>query len=306
VTTSDEREQANQYLNSVTNFGSSVGDDFRQTLEQLRQEGEVEVDDYEIEAAATDSAYFAMAQHMTHNPPTEAQGLSFFQKMLARADHPNGPAWSNTTNTSMRKKNAHQRAANTNLENTARARGNDCNLLSEEQQYQMAVHNSLQQQQQQESLSFSERDTNLAIQQSLGNSYSVAGLSMQSHHSNNYQMNHQPAHSNSISPMPSVSTKSFATTLQPPTIETPQHVKKMRDALMEYSLGLDGDGEGSFDEEVDDEAIAAFEAFGNTEDPTHKTLHQYAKKLHDKNDMTTPIKVRKLVSVYKASSKKKK
>jgi hypothetical protein len=80
----------------------------------------------------------------------------------------------------------------------------------------------------------------------------------------------------------------------------------MRDALMEYSLGLDGDGEGSFDEEVDDEAIAAFEAFGNTEDPTHKTLHQYAKKLHDKKDMTTPLKVRKLVSVYKASSKKKK
>lgn len=59
-------------------------------------------------------------ESLTHNPPLQAQ-VSFYQRVMATADHPNGAGWSILTGTNMRQPNAHQRARNTCLSKTAEA-----------------------------------------------------------------------------------------------------------------------------------------------------------------------------------------
>jgi hypothetical protein len=121
-TTRSEREAANEYLERVSRLGETVENDVLESLKELRDEGELDATDLEVQAVAKEQAYYAMAQNITHNGPSQTE-QTFFQRMLTRADHPNGAGWSNATNTNMRQPNAHQRARNTRLSDTAAARG---------------------------------------------------------------------------------------------------------------------------------------------------------------------------------------
>ena len=110
-------------------------------------------------------------------------------------------------------------------------------------------------------------------------------------------------------PMPSIATKSFASTrptnntaTQPST--TPEHVSKSQQSLLDLSMGLLDDTVLS-DDEVDDDATAACDAFDDTSNPTHNTLRRTSKHLHARN-VTPRKRAKKLVAVYKSLSKKKK
>lgn len=294
-----------------------MGADFGEQLNAMREEGNLEATDEDIQLAMDETANFSTAQYITHNPPTQTQ-TSFLQRVMAQADHPNGPGWSNTTNTNMRQPNAHQRSVNTRLIDTTGARGganaietnvgamdNDNVLL------ELAMQQSLQEQ----SIC---GHTNTALLQSLNannNSFDSfmstqsnntdfhGGIQQGSHNVNyddlrNYScQNFNGNGNNSISPMPTLC--SNRTSLLPHQLpsNTPEHVGKMKTALMDYSI--EGD-------DVNEDAVLVVQAIGDTSHPSNKTLCDYSKMLHGKNDMATPLKAKKLVSVYQASMKKAK
>jgi hypothetical protein len=179
--------------------------------------------------------------------------------------------------------------------------------MSDEERYQLALRQSLEMQTQGSS-------HNNSLDVDVNNNHDLSGYTDEHFNTNNNSMqssisfnNHDSSRSRSISPMPSVATKSFASTrptntdtTQPST--TPEHVTKSRQSLLDLSMGL-LDDEVS-DDEVDDDATAAFDAFDDTSNPTHNTLRQTSKHLHARN-VTPRKRAKKLVAVYKSLSKKK-
>jgi hypothetical protein len=98
--------------------------------------------------------------------------------------------------------------------------------------------------------------------------------------------NNDSSRSRSVSPMPSIATKSFASTCptnadtaQPST--TPEHLTKSQQSLLDLSMGLLDDGISN--NAVDDDATAAYDAFDDTSNPTHNTLRQISKHLHTRD-----------------------
>lgn len=131
-----------------------------------------------------------MAQNITHNGPSQTE-QTFFQRMLTRADHPNGAGWSNATNTNMRQPNAHQRAR---LTDTAAARGDSGEGYDDD--IAEAVRRSV---------SMESFQSN--------NSQNYCNLPYSNYPSNNAPINNLPsnhhnvARADSISPMPSTYTQ---------------------------------------------------------------------------------------------------
>ena len=301
-TNSDERASANLYLDKALGHGRSIGDDFGEQLNEMREEGNLNATDDEIMFAVTEASNVSTAQYITHNPPNQSQ-TSFLQRVMAQADHPNGPSWSNTTNTNMRQPNAHQRSVNTRLVDTVGARGMSGETIQEKQQLDLVLQKSLEEQ------SYC-CDTNTAIIQSLQpnnnsfdsfmsnqnniNSFNGNNINGFSANSNTFSNNNIQNTNNSISPMPTIGTNTFVSAM-PST--TPEHVGKMKNALMDYSM--EGD-------DVNEDAVLVVQAIGDASHPSNKTLCDYSKMLHGKDDMATPMKAKKLVSVYHASLKKAK
>jgi ABC-type phosphate transport system ATPase subunit len=117
-------------------------------LEGLRTEGEVDLTNDDIEQHAMERAHTGMAHHIAHNPPGQL-ATSFYQNVMARACHPNGYGWSNSTNSNMRQNNAHQCAINTRIHDAAAPRQEFVNSeMSEEsgfdpEELQMAMNQSV-------------------------------------------------------------------------------------------------------------------------------------------------------------------
>jgi hypothetical protein len=299
------------------------------TLREMNENGLVDLTDDQIDEVAEDRAAFAAAQWTVHNPVGQG-GMSFFQDVMAKASHPNGPAWSIPLNKDMRKHGlASQRSANTRIdpmvarnvggvyasdvdvfgETPAEAAGAEFDVLAQmtdEERYQMAVQRSLE----------LTRGGNIAnydhdLSAFTNNQFNTNTNSMQS----SISFNNEASRSRSISPMvSSVATKSFASTLPTSTITattaitnntaqpTPEHVSKSRQALLDLSMGLLDDVNS--DSDVDDDAIAAFDAFDDKTNPTHNTLRQMSRHLHMKNEPASK-RAKKLVAGYKSLSKKK-
>lgn len=157
--------------------------------------------------------------------------------------------------------------------------------MTDEEHYQMAIRQSLE----------LTRGGNTAnydhdLSAFTNNQFNTNTNSMQS----GISFNNEASRSRSISPMvSSVATKSFASTLPTSTItattattnntaqpiDMPEHVSKSRQALLDLSMGLLDDVNS--DSDVDDDAIAAFDAFDDKTNPTHNTLRQMSKHLHE-------------------------
>ena len=67
----------------------------------MRQNGDIEYSDEQIEEIAEDHAATYTAQFISHNPASQG-AQSFFSWVMTQSDHPNGPAWSNSLNKNMR------------------------------------------------------------------------------------------------------------------------------------------------------------------------------------------------------------
>jgi hypothetical protein len=338
TTSQSERDEANRYLDNMRGEENRVMGMMQSDLQEMDDEGLVDLTDKQIDEAAQDRASFAAANFIVHNP-VGVGGATFFQNVMAQGSHKNGYHWSNTLNKDMRKYGAKheassQRSANTRIDPLiARTVGgvydgsggaaagacadaaaasessmlDELAQMSDEERYQLAIRRSLEQQTRgsihNNPVDFDVNNHDLSGYTDDRFNINTNNNSMES----SISFNNDSSRSKSISPMPSIATKSFASTCptnntatQPST--TPEHVSKSRQSLLDLSMGLLDDTVS--DDEVDDDATAAFDAFDDTSNPTHNTLRQTSKHLHARN-VTPRKRAKKLVAVYKSLSKKK-
>jgi hypothetical protein len=97
-----EREEADNYLTSLRGLESRVMEDARETLENMNDNDMIDLTDDQINEVAAERASFSAAQFIVHNPVGQG-GLSFFQDVMAKASHPNGPSWSIPANKDLRR-----------------------------------------------------------------------------------------------------------------------------------------------------------------------------------------------------------
>lgn len=115
ATTTTEREEADEYLNNLRRYENTERNDFREALKELDENEVIDVTDEVIDDIANERASFAAAQHIIHNP-AGVGATSFFENVIARSSHPNGPSWSIPYNKDMRLHDASsQRSANTRI-----------------------------------------------------------------------------------------------------------------------------------------------------------------------------------------------
>jgi hypothetical protein len=115
MTTTTEREEANEYLDNMRRYENGEREDFEETLQELNDKDVIDVADDVIAEVANERAAFSAAQHMVHNP-AGVGATSFFQNVIAMGSHRNGLSWSIPYNKDMRLHDASsQRSANTRI-----------------------------------------------------------------------------------------------------------------------------------------------------------------------------------------------
>jgi hypothetical protein len=313
-TTEEQRVGYNNILDRAFRHGAFVGEQFQEELNNLHEQGEVDLTADEIEEAGQDRASTATANFLVHNPISQRE-QTLFGEVLTRADHRNGPGWSNALNRNMRQPNAHQRARNTGprgLSNTATAPrnnkltaapaaapvavaasaasavanpsfGTDGDDIYTDDEYaaltrygvELSLEHLNQQQQQQQQIIQQQQQI---LQQFNNNADSFLSFAS----STNGQQANQ-----SISPMPSTITK---TSMPVNTFKSPEYKTKTCDALSDFMFAT-GD--------VNSDAVAALDAFENADHCAHKAMHRVSKRLFDQKTHTPEI-AQKMVGVFKS------
>jgi hypothetical protein len=211
-------------------------DMMRNNLQEMNDDGLVDMTDPQIDKAAQDRASFAAANFIVHNP-VGLGGASFFQDVMAQASHPNGYSWSISHNKDMRKHSAKhgassQHSANMRIDRSvARTVGgvygfgaaaggaaaskstmlDELAQMSDEEHYQLALRQSLEQTR--------GSNHNNPVDVDVNNNHDLSGYTDEHFNTNNNSMessisfNNDSSRSKSIFPMPStIATKSFAST----------------------------------------------------------------------------------------------
>ena len=115
VTTMTEREEANEYLNNLRRYENGERNEFQEALQELDENEIINLADDVIAEVANERGAFAAAQHIVNNP-AGVNATTFFQDVIARSSHPNGPSWSIPYNKDMRLHDAlSQRSVNTRI-----------------------------------------------------------------------------------------------------------------------------------------------------------------------------------------------
>ena len=68
MTTTTEREEANEYLDNMCCYENGEREGFEETLQELNDKDVIDVADDVIAEVANEIAAFSAAQHMVHNP----------------------------------------------------------------------------------------------------------------------------------------------------------------------------------------------------------------------------------------------
>jgi uncharacterized protein with PIN domain len=164
--------------------------------------------------------------------------------------------------------------------------GGELAMMSEEEQYQRAMQQSLNEEANRAVSDFSAQETQLAMQQSLTYCGGMMATSR--------------VGENSISPMPMAGAPSIAAQTANTNFNgTPEHLSTLRDRLMDYSMCescAEPDG-----------AIEAMTVLDDKSDPARATLLRYSQNLHNKGvaDGATPHRAEKITKVLQSIKKRK-
>ena len=279
TTTPDERSVANEWLGMITNFGNSQKEQTVATLE----DSAIDLTGDEMDQLGDRAAYNSQAHFIAHNPPSSS-AQTFLQKVVAKAAHPKGHAYSNVTGAHMRNVNqaSAARAKNTRLSGAASQSNNEFYPDME-----AAIERSLRQPQ--PTGRFSNEETINAMKASLfpndasnhSNLSMLSGRSLLSSH-------HQHSHST-----PMNHRQQFKT---PEEERTPEYVEQWAIRCIDHS----------FDSDCEDYDNTMGASGALTNKPYNATLVRVAgrvdKKYQDGN-MTSPEGVKQLAKSYGSMKK---
>ncbi len=339
VTNDDQRAAANKYLDKAAEIGRIQRDQFATSLNDAKENGDVELATDEVAALATKAGRNSQAHYIVHNPPPQ-NAQSFFRTVVAQADNQRGPAYSNVTNTNMRNHGgggpqaATARARNTRLEGAESQNRTGAGGVTTVHSSSNHMMQSLQQQQQlntpmQHSAGVSGSHMNEALNphfnasnHSVHSSSNHMMLSSQQQNTpvqysaglSGSRMNealnpHFNASNHSLDSGMSFARNSFIQHSGPgqyktpeDDVSTPEHLRATRDSLQDYVLEL---GDDDNNEEEFDAAVGATEALNK---PYNPTMSNFAKNLHSKRkagEMTSSDVAKRITKVHKSMQRKK-
>ena len=290
-----DKAAAAEYLDSVHKFGNTARQEVADDLNNMKDDGLIDLSHDEIEETAEVMGGEKAARFMVHNPCGQ-QSLTLFQRAVAKAGHPNGPAWSATLNQDMRQHSAsRQRAVNTrieptNLKTVEGIYGSNCNEAgADETTLNMSMSNCNGMDDMQYNL-----DLQTAQKRSLEEQFM---LPQEQFMLQQEQFMLAQQQNNSISPMPSSTGPSALVQ----STNTPEHLSVLRNRLMDHSL----DEFVLLDEEEHTDTLGALSALDDTSNPSHTTLLRFSKRLHEKaqQEGKTPNRAGKVVQIFKRMKK---